>query len=121
MNDSALIAPCEYIRSLPSKNIRSKLIDGFNIWFQVPKHLITIIKDIINDLHNASLILDDMQDDSSLRRGRPSTHCIFGNAQSINSATYMFMNTSLRIHNLQPPNPNSIDVLLTGMMNLSVG
>lgn len=42
-------------------------------------------------LHNASLILDDVQDASALRRGRPATHAVFGVAQSINSATYLFV------------------------------
>ena len=121
LDQSALIAPCEYIRSLPSKDIRKKIIDAFNIWFQLPTNLTTVIGEIINDLHNASLILDDIQDDSLLRRGSPATHCIFGNAQSINSATYMFMNTCLRMQSLQLPNSTAMDTLLKGMMDLFVG
>jgi ophiobolin F synthase len=34
--------------------------------------------------------LDDIEDGSNLRRGRISTHKIFGSAQTINSATYQF-------------------------------
>ncbi|KAI5235053.1 hypothetical protein E4T42_09780, partial [Aureobasidium subglaciale] len=34
--------------------------------------------------------LDDIEDGSNLRRGRTSTHRIFGPAQTINSATYQF-------------------------------
>lgn len=121
LDQSALIAPCEYIRSLPSKDIRKKLIDAFNIWFQLPTNLTTVIGEIINDLHNASLILDDIQDDSLLRRGSPATHCIFGNAQSINSATYMFMSTCLRMQSLQLSNSTAMNTLLKGMMDLFVG
>lgn len=34
--------------------------------------------------------LDDIEDGSPLRRGKPSTHNIYGTAQTINSATYQF-------------------------------
>lgn len=33
LGDSALLAVPRYIQSLPSKNIRSKLVDAFNVWF----------------------------------------------------------------------------------------
>lgn len=33
-------------------------------------------------------MLDDMQDSSPLRRGKPSTHTIFGLSQTINSSSY---------------------------------
>jgi geranylgeranyl pyrophosphate synthase len=118
---SALTAPCDYIRSLPSKNVRKKLIDSFNVWFQLPDDVTTGIEKIINDLHNSSLILDDMQDNSSLRRGSPATHCIFGNAQSINSATYMVMNTCLIVQRISPPSLGVIDVLLDGLRELALG
>lgn len=37
-------------------------------------------------LHGASLMLDDVEEPSDLRRGKASTHTIFGSAQTINSA-----------------------------------
>lgn len=118
---SALTAPCDYIRSLPSRNVRKKLIDAFNVWFQLSDDATTGIETIINDLHNASLILDDMQDNSLLRRGSPATHCIFGNAQSINSATYMVMSTCLLLQRMSPPGSGAIDVLLNGLRELALG
>lgn len=33
-------------------------------------------------------MLDDIQDSSPLRRGKPATHTIFGLAQTINSSSY---------------------------------
>ncbi|XP_070187577.1 geranylgeranyl pyrophosphate synthase-like isoform X2 [Littorina saxatilis] len=41
-------------------------------------------------LHNASLIIDDIEDSSKLRRGIPVAHSIFGVAQTINSANYVY-------------------------------
>jgi geranylgeranyl pyrophosphate synthase len=34
--------------------------------------------------------LDDIQDNSPTRRGRPAGHVVFGTGQTINPATYMF-------------------------------
>ena len=34
--------------------------------------------------------LDDIQDNSPMRRGSPSTHSVFGVSQTINAATYMY-------------------------------
>ena len=34
--------------------------------------------------------LDDIQDNSPMRRGFPSTHSVFGVGQTINAATYMY-------------------------------
>jgi len=80
--------PSKYIASLPGKGVRSKVIDALNIWYQVPASSVQIIKRIVDLLHQASLMLDDIQDGSQLRRGKPSTHTIFGLGQTINSSSY---------------------------------
>lgn len=66
-------------------------IDALNEWFRVPEHEITLIKRVINLLHGASLILDDIQDGSLLRRGKPATHVVFGLAQAINSGGFRYL------------------------------
>ncbi|XP_066602824.1 terpene synthase isoform X2 [Prorops nasuta] len=40
-------------------------------------------------LHNSSLLIDDIQDDSILRRGIPVAHSIYGIASTINAANYV--------------------------------
>jgi geranylgeranyl pyrophosphate synthase len=119
LDNSAILASPRYIQSLPSKNIRSRLVDAFNIWFQLPADRVNIIKGIINDLHDASLILDDIHDGSILRRGSPTAHCVFGPAQCINSATYMVVQAVTRINHAKYP--QVLDACLDGLTNLSVG
>jgi geranylgeranyl diphosphate synthase type 3 len=41
-------------------------------------------------LHNASLLIDDIEDNSILRRGIPVAHHIFGIASTINAANYVY-------------------------------
>ncbi|GJC78710.1 fusicoccadiene synthase [Colletotrichum liriopes] len=88
-----LEAPYNYIASLPSKGVRERFIDAVNNWLQVPHGVLEKIVEVTRLLHNASLILDDFQDDSPLRRGRAATHTIFGPAQAINASSYTIVKT----------------------------
>ncbi|KAI0406434.1 putative geranylgeranyl diphosphate synthase [Xylaria palmicola] len=90
-SSTVIEAPYVYLSSLPSKNVREKAIDALNIWFRVPADKLERIQLITKLLHNASLMLDDIEDDSCLRRGSPSTHTIFGVAQTINAANYQIL------------------------------
>lgn len=53
-----VLAPFEYVSSLPSKKVRHHAIDALNIWFSVPEADLSMIKDAIDQLHNASLMYD---------------------------------------------------------------
>ncbi|KAG7409643.1 Geranylgeranyl pyrophosphate synthase atmG [Fusarium oxysporum f. sp. rapae] len=66
------------------------MISAFNQWLKIPEDKLNVIKRIIMLLHNASLLIDDIQDSSKLRRGLPVSHSIFGVAQTINAANYAF-------------------------------
>ncbi|KEY77769.1 geranylgeranyl pyrophosphate synthase [Aspergillus fumigatus] len=121
LGNSALLDPVHYIQSLPSKNMRTKLVDALNLWFQLPHHLVDTVKGTVDDLHNSTLILDDIQDSSYLRRGFAATHHVFGSAQCINSATYLLVQAASRlsVHNEQYP--AVITVFLDGLKELALG
>ncbi|KAM5468358.1 geranylgeranyl pyrophosphate synthetase [Microsporum audouinii] len=99
-SDDIVLAPYKYIASLPSKNTLAALIDALNLWLKIPQPILSTIKKIADMLHHASLMLDDIEDNSKLRRGKPSTHLIYGAAQTINSANYVFVNTFAELSNL---------------------
>jgi ophiobolin F synthase len=119
LDNSAIQAPCDYIRSMPSKGFRSALIEALNIWTQVPPRKLAIITEVIDQLHSSSLMLDDIEDGSSLRRGKPSTHAVFGAAQTINSATYLYtcaVREATKLHS-----PESLAIVLDELQTLFVG
>lgn len=89
-SESKLLEPFSYITSCPSKEIRSQLIGAFNEWLQVPVDQLEIITSVVGLLHNASLLVDDIEDNSELRRGRPVAHKIYGVPQTINTANYVY-------------------------------
>ncbi|BFZ18010.1 hypothetical protein BsWGS_21049 [Bradybaena similaris] len=89
-HEQILLAPYRYICQIPGKQIRTKLSSAFNYWLQIPEDKMKIVSEVIQMLHNASLIIDDIEDNSKLRRGIPVTHSIFGVPQTINTANYVY-------------------------------
>ncbi|KAK6541599.1 hypothetical protein TWF694_007399 [Orbilia ellipsospora] len=89
--EEIVLKPFEYIGSLPSKRIRRLALNALDHWYNVPQDTLDTIDGIIDILHSSSLIIDDIEDNSSMRRGFPSAHGVFGVAQSINTANFLFV------------------------------
>jgi hypothetical protein len=51
-----LLEPYTYISANPGKEVRTKLIDAFNAWLDVPDTDLEVIRRIVRMLHNASLL-----------------------------------------------------------------
>lgn len=105
--------PFTYIEKLPSKNIRSRLSIAFNYWMNIPADKLKSIGKIVQMLHNASLLIDDIEDNSVLRRGLPVAHSIYGIANTINTANYVFF---LALEQIQALNHNDATKIYTQQM-----
>ena len=117
--ENILKGPFDYLETHPGKDIRSQLITAFNAWLQVPPHSLRIITGVVAMLHTASLLIDDVEDGSQLRRGVPVAHAIFGTAQTINSANYVYfcaLQEVLKLHN-----PQAIQIYNEELLNLHRG
>ncbi|KAF7369030.1 hypothetical protein MVEN_00229800 [Mycena venus] len=89
-DETAVLEPFSYIISNPGKDIRTQLMAAFNLWINVPEEKLKVIAKVVSMLHNASLMIDDIEDDSQLRRGEPVAHKIYGIPQTINTANYVY-------------------------------
>ncbi|XP_076384890.1 geranylgeranyl pyrophosphate synthase quemao isoform X3 [Megalopta genalis] len=87
--DEILLEPFSYILQVPGKQVRAKLAQAFNYWLKIPQDKLQAVGDIIQMLHTSSLLIDDIQDNSVLRRGIPVAHNIYGIASTINAANYV--------------------------------
>ncbi|KAG5635821.1 hypothetical protein H0H81_010008 [Sphagnurus paluster] len=100
-----------------SKEIRGHLIEAFNIWLKVPKPKLAVISRLVNMLHSASLLVDDIEDDSQLRRGQPVAHKIYGIPQTINTANYVFFLAYQELFTLrdesEPTGGRGLDAIVT--------
>ncbi|XP_072940140.1 terpene synthase-like [Epargyreus clarus] len=90
-HDEKILMPFTYIQQVPGKQIRAKLTLAFNYWLKVSDTKLRAIGEIVQMLHNSSLLVDDIQDNSILRRGIPVAHSIYGIASTINAANYVMI------------------------------
>ncbi|GAA91939.1 geranylgeranyl pyrophosphate synthase [Aspergillus luchuensis IFO 4308] len=95
------MAPYEYTRSTPGKKMMSKFIECLRTWFNLPDTSATVIDHVTDMIFQSTLMIDDIEDDSMLRRGKPAAHLVFGKSQTINSATYLFAKASRDLDQLQ--------------------
>jgi len=118
--DNFLLEPFNYINSVPGGDVRGKLIDSFQLWLNVPTNqVLSDVKTIVAHLHNASLLIDDIEDNSKLRRGIPVAHNIFGVPSVINCANYVYFMALDLCRKLE--NREAMDVFVEEMLNLHRG
>jgi len=79
------------------------MVAAFNDWLQVPQEQLVVITRIVGMLHSASLLMDDVEDDSQLRRGIPVAHKIYGVPQTINTANYVYFLAYKELFALRDP------------------
>ncbi|KAI3324167.1 terpenoid synthase [Xylariaceae sp. AK1471] len=111
--------PFEYVSSLPGKGRRILFTTALNRWLNVSEADVHDTNHVIDILHNVSLMIDDIQDNSSQRRGHPSTHMVFGTAQTINSAMFYINEATSLVQRLC--GPEGVQVLLEQMKVLYIG
>ncbi|KAK2760326.1 hypothetical protein FQN54_002394 [Arachnomyces sp. PD_36] len=119
ISDEIVLAPYKYISSLPSKGVRKAAITALDTWLNIPEAPLSAIRVVTDYIHNTTLLIDDIQDNSPLRRGSPAAHTIFGEAQVINCATYMMTLASEEVCRLQ--NPKSRNIYEAGVQRLHLG
>ncbi|KAJ1957578.1 hypothetical protein IWQ62_005058 [Dispira parvispora] len=118
-SEEILLDPYNYLLANPGKSFRTKFIQAFDYWLQVPKADLEIITNVIDMLHTSSLLIDDVEDDSQLRRGIPVAHKIFGVPATINSANYVYFMALQEI--LKMKKPELVTVFTEEMLALHEG
>ncbi|KAI0485600.1 isoprenoid synthase domain-containing protein [Xylaria cf. heliscus] len=118
--EKIILSPYEYIASEPGKEFRTLLLNAFNTWLEVPQESLAIITKVVRMLHTSSLLIDDIQDNSQLRRGRPVAHNIFGVAQTINAGNYVYFLALKELQKLKNP-AEAMDIYTTEMLYLHRG
>ncbi len=83
--DELLTQPVRYYNELKGKNIRKQISNILGTYLGVDSKNINNIDEIISIVHNASLVIDDIQDNSVLRRNRECAHIKYGIPLSINA------------------------------------
>jgi len=114
-----LTEPYRYIAQSQGKGVRKIMMDAFNGWLQISTEQVEYISKLISILHNASLMIDDIEDNSKLRRGIPVCHHVYGVPMTINTANYMYFVAMEEVFNTG--HPDAIRVFLEELLNLHRG
>lgn len=104
-----LIMPVNEFCGRPGKNIRSKVVEiGFHLGHlyepqesDIPWNEIEVAGQIVELIHNGSLIVDDVQDGSLTRRDRPALHTIHGVPLAINAGNWLYFHAMTKIKDLK--------------------
>lgn len=87
---NSLEEPYTYQTQVAGKAIRDQMIEAMNLWLGVDGPVLKKIKDMVKILHESSLLIDDIQDSSKMRRGQPAAYLIYGISQVINIANLKY-------------------------------
>ncbi len=97
---AAIYGPLGHILQAEGKRLRAELIElSYQIAGgkgQVPNALI----DFIELLHAGSLVIDDIEDGSSSRRGQPTLHQVVGTPLAINTGSWMYFSALEKLQDL---------------------
>ncbi|KAI4194029.1 MAG: hypothetical protein LQ350_008020 [Teloschistes chrysophthalmus] len=90
---------------------RTFLDSHWNMHFYITQRFLAVSSALIDVIRQDRALIetsiDDIQDDSNLRRGKDSAHTIFGVAQTINSANHMYFLAQKELMGLN----NSLELL----------
>lgn len=81
-----LYEPVEYYKGQKGKNMRNHIASFIGTYFNIDTAIIEEAAKYSNELHNSSLIIDDIQDGSLKRREADCAHIIYGMPVSLSSA-----------------------------------
>jgi geranylgeranyl diphosphate synthase type 3 len=86
--EAILLEPVTYYKNQKGKNIRCIICELLGKLLNVKQDDIDLINDIINNIHNSSLVIDDIEDNSLLRRNEMCSHIKYGVPLALNAGYY---------------------------------
>jgi geranylgeranyl pyrophosphate synthase len=93
---SALLDPLAESTSTRGKRIRGQLVTlGYRLVSDAPASLVAAKQcgwcaDVVELIHTGSLVIDDIEDGTSVRRGRPALHVQFGVPIAVNAGNWLY-------------------------------
>lgn len=89
--DEALLGPLHDFLSRPGKELRGRMVElGYTLGGGEPERMPDTLPLLIELLHAGSLIVDDIEDGSTQRRGKPALHCTYGLPVALNAGNWLY-------------------------------
>lgn len=111
----ALINPVAELTSNPGKRVRGKLVElAYRLLrndaesSMIAARRLRIGAEVLELIHAGSLIVDDIEDGSQIRRGRPALHMSHGLPISLNAGNWLYFWPSELIKDLKLPGKTTL-------------
>ncbi|KOS19818.1 Geranylgeranyl pyrophosphate synthase D [Escovopsis weberi] len=104
---------------MPTKGVLKATTAALNVWIRAPDASALTIGEVAQHIQQACLLIDDMEDNSSIRRGNPAAHAVFGHAQTLEAANFLFVQTYKQARKMR--SQDAIDILLEEVENMMLG
>ncbi|OWR50756.1 geranylgeranyl pyrophosphate synthase like protein, partial [Danaus plexippus plexippus] len=105
--EKEILAPSTHLAEVNGVILIGRITWSFNYWFKVPDDLLRKVTDAWVKLINGVVLIDDIQDNSLVRRGKPTAHLVYGVPLTINSAVQV-MAESMKIALELAPDPSRV-------------
>ncbi|HSQ64412.1 MAG TPA: polyprenyl synthetase family protein [Polyangiaceae bacterium] len=104
--ERALIAPLREFLGRPSKLFRARLVDlGFRLAGGVAGTCPQELGLLVEALHAGSLVVDDIEDGSTERRGAPALHLLHGTPVALNAGNWLYFWPQVLLSEMALPDP----------------
>lgn len=108
--EEALLAPVNDMLGRPGKAIRARLVDAGFAMVRAGEQAPEAATALVEILHAGSLVIDDIEDDSKVRRGGKAIHRVHGVPKAINAGNWMYFLAAHQIEVLDLPAPTALAV-----------
>ncbi|WP_165969602.1 polyprenyl synthetase family protein [Nonomuraea terrae] len=102
----ALVAPVRHLADAMGKGWRSYAAVAAMEMQGVSSEPYRALLALAELMHTASLMVDDVEDNAPVRRGRPAVHLVFGQATAINTGTHAYLVFDQVVRHLLPDDPD---------------
>jgi geranylgeranyl pyrophosphate synthase len=113
----ALLNPVKDVTSNRGKRIRGKLVAlSYRLLTEgsTPSHVETVQRgicaEVVELIHAGSLVVDDIEDGSTIRRGKPALHIRYGLPTALNAGNWLYFWPFQLIRALELPNRTALVV-----------
>lgn len=108
---AALSGPLLELLERPGKEFRSRLVEvAYQVASPDPRSMPAELPLIVEVLHAGSLIIDDIEDDSKYRRGKPALHLVVGLPLALNAGNWLYFLPHRMLEQLALPEATELEL-----------
>jgi geranylgeranyl pyrophosphate synthase len=119
--EKILMEPVKYYQELKGKDIRKFFCKNLGEKLSISQDYIDKINNLINTIHNSSLVIDDIHDNSTLRRNNTASHIKYGIPMALNSGYFSIFHVLNNLNKDNTIHQNTKEKLFDNLYKAHIG